>query len=72
MKLTNKQEDVIKMFWKCGYFTADNLVKIYTVGESIADCLNKFIILGIVSQEIGTNKFKINREVFLRLQDEED
>lgn len=68
MALTPKQLELIRKYWKQGWFWASDIVSIFSSQTAKKACMDKLLILGIIKEE--SFKFKINREVFLDYQKE--
>ncbi len=63
--LTSKQFEVIKQFWKVGYFQVDELRIIYSTESSRNECISRLRILGLIKEE--NFKFRIDRERYLEM-----
>ena len=70
MKLTTKQEELIKKYWKQGWFYSSDVVSIFSSPTAKKSCINRLLLLGIIKEE--NFKFKIDREKFLKHQFEHE
>lgn len=64
---TIKQTEAMEMFWKAGYFIAEDLNIIYSSETARKECISRLLKLGVIEE--ANFKFKINRERFLELQE---
>ena len=69
MALTTKQTEVIKMFWKRGYFRVEELPLVFASKGAREECMNSLRLNGLVNET--DFKFFINRKRFLELQEQE-